>query len=152
MKKLFAIAATVLFSANTFALSTDYKFVQVNESVATNVCYVAATEGVRVAKNQARRQAGFTDIEFNATKCNGMNIRRFAAKYANTEVTQVEINEKGQVEFVFKPVDNSFATKICKVAAEQGLNQALEQGGKAARTVYCNGEKIVRFARRYSKV
>lgn len=151
MKKLLLLSATLAFSANTMALSNNVKFVQANNSIATNVCYLAATQGVSAAKKQAKRQAGFSDVEFNSTICNDMSIRRFAAKYANAEVTQVEINDKGQVEFVFKAVDQSAATQLCKVAAEEGFEAAVAQGGTAAKAVYCNGEKIARFARRYNK-
>ncbi|MBU2882554.1 hypothetical protein KO525_08575 [Psychrosphaera sp. B3R10] len=146
MKKLFLAAAT-LMSANSFAMSTDYKFVAVNDTQVTNLCVIAAEQGISAAKKAARFSGLNTDGAFNSTECNGTSIRRFAAKFK----TQVEQVEAEQVEYVFKAKVQDDASQICVLAAEEGINAAIKAGGLEVTSYICNGINIKRFARKYNK-
>ena len=102
MKKLFLVAATLL-SANVFALSSDFKFVPANDSQPTNLCVIAAQDGIAAAKRVARQAGIFSDIAFNMTECNGQNIRRFAAQFKQTPAElETKTEESTQIDYEFK--------------------------------------------------
>lgn len=151
MKKLFLVAATLL-SANVFALSSDFKFVPLNDSQPTNLCVIAAQDGIVAAKRSARQAGIFSDIAFNMTECNGQSIRRFASQFKQTnEELETQSEKSSQVNYEFKVIDQAEPSLVCKIAAEQGLRQALRVGGEVAVGYVCNGVTIQRFARLYKK-
>lgn len=149
MKKLLLVAATLL-TTNAFALSSDYKFVPLNNNEATNLCVVAAEEGLHAAKKVARQEGIFSDVAFNSTSCNDMSIRRFASQF-KIESEVVESEEADSVNYIFRTKDQATASLVCKIAAEQGFDEALKVGGRQASNYVCNGLNIKRFARRYNK-
>lgn len=149
MKKLFLAAATLL-SANSFAMSTDYKFVAVNDTQVTNLCVIAAEQGISAAKKAARLTGIYSTGAFNSTECNGTSIRRFAAQF-KTSSELVEETQVEQVNYVFKAKLQNDATQLCVLAAKEGLNAAIEAGGESVMSYTCNGINIKRFARRYNK-
>lgn len=150
MKKLFLAAATTLLSANSFAMSSDYKFVAVNDTQVTNLCVVAAEQGIVAAKKAARRSGIYSDVAFNATQCNDMSIRRFAAKFSSEQATNVDTTVN-DVTYIFKTKDAAPASEVCKIAAESGMSEAIKAGGLEVTSYVCNGLGIQRFARKYKK-
>lgn len=143
------IAALVLFTTNVFATSNNVKFVAVDQEAASDICIIAAQEGISAARKAALGVAKFTSEEFNGTTCNGKNIRRFALQFKADKQEVAEIAKN--VEYRFKPLDDSRATQLCKVAAEDGFEAAVKVGGTDVRELFCNGERINRFARRFNK-
>ena len=148
MKTLTALFTFALFSSQASALSSDFKFVGIDKTSATNVCLIAAEEGFNAAQKAAKQAPDYNLYDLEATSCNGVNIKRFARKYKlNTvEVTPV-VSTK--VIYQFKKLDDSQATQVCAIAAQQGVKQAREVAGIEAEYITCNGKSLTRFARKY---
>jgi len=147
MKKLFTAALLTLVSAQTFAASSNYKFVAVDQTDATEICLSAATVGYYEAKKIAKKSPLFNEVEFITTKCNGLSIRQFAKKY--TEVANVPAEVTNTISYKFKTVDNTEASQICAVAAKEGMREAINVGGIEAKFITCNGLRIESFARKF---
>jgi len=151
MKSLLLTGSLLLLSSQAQAFTKNYKFVGVNESEATTLCLTAASEGLEAAKALAAKSNRYSASEFYTTTCNGENISRFSKKYQK-QVSSVEQPVKtAKVEYQFKAVDNNDATLLCTLAAEQGFQFVLQQQGYKAKSIYCNGVQIQRFARRFNK-
>lgn len=150
MKNVFTALLLTLVSSQTLAAQTDYKFVALDETAATDLCVSAATVGYFETKKIARRTASFNEAEFITTKCNGLSIRQFAKKY--TEIANTPVTEEATqtVSYKFKTLDDSEESQICAVAAKDGMKQAINLGGLSAKLITCNGMRIESFARRFS--
>ncbi|MBU2919167.1 hypothetical protein KO505_14565 [Psychrosphaera sp. F3M07] len=147
MKTLFTAALFTLVSTQTFAQNSEYKFVALDNSEATDICLTAATVGYYKAKKIAKSSPLFNEVEFITTKCNGLSIRQFAKKY--TEVANTTEEVINTVSYEFKPVDNDEASQLCAVAAKEGLREAINIGGRDAKFITCNGLRIETFARKF---
>lgn len=141
MKKL-SLAVITFFTAQTFAAS-DTKFIALDKTFETNLCVVAAKHGYQMAKETAEQLTHFNRTQFNSTICNGVTIKRFAKKFRVQEMP-VE-----HVVYRFKPTDNSNESRFCAIAAEKGLQAAVNLGGKEVKQFICNGKDITKFARKY---
>ena len=146
MKKLLTLASATLLSTQTLALSNDVKFVAADTDLATDLCLVAAKDGYFAAKVAVKNSADISINELPTVSCNGLSIKRFAKKFATVEVESVDINK---VNYQFKAIDDSEATQICYVAAQQGIKQAKELAGSNADAIICNGRSLTSFARKY---
>ena len=147
MKNLFTAALLTLASSQVFAAPSDYKFVALDQTDATELCLSAATVGYYETKKIARTSSLFNEVEFITTKCNGMSIRQFAKKY--TEIANVPEQSVNTVAYEFKAVDNTEASQICTVAAKEGMRKAINLGGVEAKFITCNGLRIESFARKF---
>jgi len=147
MKKLLTLALAALFTAQSFA-ATDTKFVALDQTLETNLCVIAAKQGYQAAKDTAAQFENFNKSQFKATVCNGVNIQHFASQFekAKQEVVATEVE---QVVYRFKPVDDTYASRFCAIAAKQGLQQAISLGGRQVKGLICNGKTISSFARKY---
>lgn len=149
MKKLILVAATTL-SLNVMASSSQYRFVGVDETVATQVCLSAATKGINAAKATAKAQ----NIAWNdalSITCNNDSLKVFARKYQaaqtkNVTTAATSSNDPVKVRS-FVLADQSLATKLCAIAAQHGFKAAQEQGGSLSSDIICNGKDIRTFAR-----
>lgn len=147
MKNLFTAALLVLASSQTIAAPSEYKFVALDQTDATDVCLSAATVGYYEAKKIAKNAASFNEVEFITTKCNGLSIRQFAKKYSALANTTTEV--VNTVSYEFKTVDNTEESLICAVAAKEGMKKAINLGGLEAKSITCNGLRIESFARKF---
>lgn len=148
MKTLTTLFAVALFSSQAFALSNDFKFVAIDETSATNVCLVAAEQGLEAAQKVAKKAGNYNLYDLQATSCNGVNIKRFARKYKQ-KGADVTALESTKVIYQFKALDNTQATQVCAIAAQQGIKQARKFAGLEAEYITCNGKSLLSFARKY---
>lgn len=144
MKKLVSIVAALLLTPQAFA-SENTKFVAVDQTLESNLCVVAAKQGYNAAMDTAKTFSSFNKQEFNAIVCNGKRIFHFARQYQNAK--QAETVK--QITYRFKTLDNSTESRMCAVAAEEGLDKAISLGGKEVKQFVCNGKSIAYFARMY---
>ena len=63
-----------------------------------------------------------------------------------TTITTVSANN-----YDFVAADSTFESKLCVLAAEKGVKAAVVEGGYYAKTLYCNGKKLTKFARTHAK-
>ena len=151
MKSLFLFSSLLLLTSQAQAFTKNFKFVGVNESEATTLCLTAASEGLEAAKTLAAQSARYSVSEFYSTTCNGENISRFSKKYQKQTSNVEKAVKTAKAEYQFKALDNNDATLLCTLAAEQGFQAVLQQQGYKAKSIYCNGMQIQRFARRFNK-
>lgn len=144
MKNLLTALLLTLASTQTFAAPSPFKFVASDNTEATQICLTAAEQGYFETRKIAKSSQKFSEVEFMTTKCNGQSIRQFAKKY-----TEVADTTFGTVTYKFETLDNSDATQICAIAAQEGLKQALNVGGQDAKYITCNGIRIQSFARKF---
>jgi hypothetical protein len=145
MKKLVSIVAALLVTFQASA-SENTKFVAVDQTLESNLCVVAAKEGYNAAKDTAKTFSSFNKQEFNAIVCNGKRIFHFAKYYENIKQQSQPIK---QVTYRFKILDDTTPSRMCAIAAEQGLDKAVLLGGKEVKQFVCNGKSIAYFARKY---
>ena len=149
MKTLTTLFTVALFSSQASALSTDYKFVGIDKTSETNVCVVAAKEGFEAAQKAAKLAPDYNLYDLEATSCNGVNIKRFARKYQQNNIELAPV-ESTKVIYQFKKLDNTEATQVCAIAAQQGVKQARQVAGLDANLIICNGKSLSRFARQFN--
>lgn len=149
MKNVFTALLLTLASSQAFAAQNDYKFVALDNTDATSVCLTAAKVGYYQAKKIARVAPSFNEVEFITTKCNGLSIRQFANKYAQSQLVSSDTNKQNQVAYQFKAVDNSEASQICAFAAKEGFRKAINANGEDTKYITCNGLRIESFARKF---
>ena len=142
MKKQLLLTALTLFTTQALS-ANNTKFVAVDTSLETNLCLVAAQQGYQVAKDTAEQFTHFNRVQFNSTICNGVSIKQFAKKFAVKDIAVERVNYR------FKPSDDSNESRFCAIAAEQGLQAAVNLGGKDVKNFICNGKDIAYFARKY---
>lgn len=142
MKKLLTLTAITLFSVQAIA-ANNIKFVAVDQTLETNLCFIAAKQGFAQAKLEAQKNADFNNAEFEATICNGLKIKRFAKKF------QQKMNNTKSTAYRFELLDNTEATKYCAIAAQKGLEEAVNLGGEEVKNLICNGRYISYFAKKY---
>lgn len=145
MKKLVSMVAA-LFVTFQASASENTKFVAVDQTLETNLCVVAAKQGYNAAKDTAKTISSFNKQEFNAIVCNGKRIFHFAKYYQDFKLQSQAVK---QVTYRFKTLDNSTASRMCAIAAQEGLDKAVSLGGKEVKQFVCNGKSIAYFARKY---
>lgn len=141
-----AIAVTLtLASANTMANKVVLK--PIDKTIATQVCYTAATEGLDVAKAIVKENR----INFNkfrgTLKCNGLTLVDFTSKYAKKE-SSAKAETPARVTLVAK--NSNVESQLCL--------DAVSMGEKAARAKYsiktsvlCNNRDLPSFIRSFKK-
>lgn len=138
MKTSLIALSALLVSLNSVATENNYSFVASDESEYSNMCVIAAEQGLDAAKKHA---ANFD----NSTICNGVSITKFAKKYS----------AKAQQPARFAAVkivaaDSNVESQLCAQAAKSGI-ASLGLAQWKIRDIYCNGQTISRFARSYAK-
>ncbi|WP_438865362.1 hypothetical protein [Neptunicella sp.] len=136
MKTTLIALTTFAISMNAMASQASYSFVPVDQSVYSNLCVVAAQQGIETAKTK------FADFSHN-TLCNGMKIGKFARKY-NTIAQEVAPAAIKMVAADEKP-----ESQLCVKAAEQGI-ETLGLSRWKMNDLYCNGQSIKKFVKSYS--
>lgn len=134
MKKcVFALLSTLL-SANALASKDNLRFVAADDSVFSNICVVAASEGVIAARKMAPREFS-EDI-----RCNGRNIAAFSRQFSK--------NERAEVSYRFVLADARPESLLCKQAVSEGV-ASLGLTRQELDNIYCNGVRLTSFVKAY---
>ena len=145
MKKPLTFASIMLFSSQVLA-SSNTQFVAVDTTLETNLCLVAATQGIDAARNTVDE---LSKHEFEAIICNNKSIVRFASQHRTKSIKNADTKVTA---YKFKTLDNSVETQLCAVAAQQGIEKARLIGGRNFKNIVCNGRSIAYFAKKYSNI
>ena len=148
MKTLLITALTAIVSLNTFATTSNVKFIAADYSAETQVCLAAAQNGLTSSEDKAKElrinYGGFQYI----IQCNGKSLIQFS----KTPRKVVNIAEVALVvtkpQYKFVTVNKNEASKICADAAINGFNFVNENYNDVSNIV-CNGQNIARFAKQY---
>jgi len=148
MKTLLITALTAIVSLNTVATTSNVKFIATDYSAETQVCLVAAQNGLTSAEDKAKElRINYRGFQYNI-QCNGKSLIQFSKTPNNV----AEIAEKELVvikpQYKFVTVNKNEASKICADAAINGFN-FVNENYSDVRHLVCNGQNIVRFAKKY---
>lgn len=146
-----SIAATFTL-ASASSMAKDVVLKPINETLETQACYLAATEGLDSAKAIVRKNR-LDFAKFKATvTCNGLSLHDFAYEYGKKETTVVAETEQ-----------NKTASRVALVAtntdiASQLCLDAVVMGERAARAKYdvqesvsCNNYDLSTFVRLFDE-
>jgi hypothetical protein len=137
------MAASCLSISNNVAAS-KITLKPMNDTTATQACYVAGTSGLESAIALIREN-GYAYQSFKSDlTCNGMSIGSFAKKYALTP----EQNQVATVTNV-KLVATDNAAQICVDAVLLGEEVAREKYDAKGEPILCNDRPIERFVRSF---
>lgn len=78
--------ATLFTGLAQAEVSTRYKIVAADQAPESNLCVVAATQGIQTARKQAFQQ-GLDLQDTRAIQCNGKDIYRFSRQYRGKAFT-----------------------------------------------------------------
>ena len=136
MKNILLALAIILFASTAQASTANKKFVSIDNTVASNLCVIAAKDGYKAAVDHAKI-SGEKDLK--RMICNGKSIKRFAKSFQVKEILSKEI--------LVVPANNSFESNICAQAVKNGLESV---NSDDINQTICNGQQIVHFVKRYS--
>lgn len=137
-----AIAITLtLSSASTMA--KDVVFKQSDQTTATQVCYVAATEGLHSARLLMRKSDQNFRVFQSTLTCNGLDLGDFADKYAE-EALKEKSTASNRV--ILTPKNENVESRLCLDAVTMG-ERAARVKHSINSPVLCNGNSISNFVR-----
>lgn len=145
-------AFTVITAAASFAVSAetqDIQFKPVNQTLETQVCVTAATEGL----SAARKLVLENDINFRtyskSVTCNGESITEFANLYFESESKSSDVIEQRVVAVRAK--NNDVESQLCLDALIIGEEQARQKHDLNGVPVMCNNKPLSIFVRNFEK-
>ena len=154
--KLLSLGLT--FALSAISLSSTAKtitFKAVDDTLATQACYLAAKEGLSAARALVKKEK----VNFNTFKldvsCNDMSLTKFAKKYQakitaeNTLESSVKSIVESKPTLTLVAKNNSPASMICIDALVIGEQQAREKYGIKYESIICNNAEIKSFVRKY---
>jgi len=139
MKNIVIALAVFLFTSAAQASTTIKKFVSIDNTVASNLCVIAAEDGYKEAVNHAK-QYGKNYIA--AMTCNGKGIQRFSKSF--------EVKEVSSKEVLVVPANNTIESNLCALAVKDGLKSVISNTDFDVSQTICNGQQIAHFVKRYS--
>jgi hypothetical protein len=139
MKNVIIALAVFLFTSAAQASTTIKKFVSLDDTVASNLCVVAAEDGYKKAVDHAK-QYGKNYI--TTMTCNGKSIKRFSKSF--------EVKEVSSKEVLVVPANNSIESNLCALAVKDGLKSVISTTDIDVSQTICNGQQIAHFVKRYS--
>jgi hypothetical protein len=148
MKTLLIPALTAIVSLNTFATTSNVKFIATDYSAETQVCLAAAQNGLTSAEDKAKELGiNYIGLQY-IIQCNGKSLIKFSKTPKKVaEIAEIElVVTKPQYKFV--TTNKNKASKICADAAINGFN-FVNENYSDVRYIVCNGQNIVRFAKKY---
>lgn len=147
MKTLLTTLALATFVFSSSVSATNVQLRPADNTLETQVCYTAATEGLSAAyaliKQSKQNVSRFSDL----LSCNGKSLARTARlfKQANEEKSSTQTARK--VRFV---TDENLESQVCLDAVIIGVNAALAKHEMKNKDIICNNQNIESFARRFA--
>ncbi len=143
MIKLTAFVVSGFVAFNVNAGTVDNVYYAKDGNVESQVCAVAANQGLTAAK-QLGEENGIRIARFSPSLyCNGQDIRDIAKQVAaarSQQVTSVSLYAKNEEK----------ETQLCMKAATQGLDKVAHQV-RHVNGLRCNGQRIETFVKRYGQ-
>ena len=139
MKNVVIALAVFLFTSAAQASTTIKKFVSLDDTVASNLCVIAAEDGYKKAVDHAKQ---YGENYIKAMTCNGKGIQRFSKSFEMKEVSSKEV--------LVIPANNSIESNLCALAVKDGLKSVISSTDIDVSQTICNGQQIAHFVKRYS--
>jgi len=143
MKILLLGLSLVLSVSSAHALSSNSKFFTIDNSIDSQLCFIAATEGYNAALSQGKMIGGKYSHLAKETSCNGVSIREFASMH------KVDTTEKSEKLVNLFAGNKTIESQICLKAAKIGIKSV--ENNRYVRSIKCNGQSIDKFVKQYGK-
>jgi hypothetical protein len=139
MKNVIIALAIFLFTNAVQASTTIKKFVSIDNSIASNLCVIAAENGYKKASSHAKK---YGKNYISTMTCNGKSIQQFSKSF--------EVKEVSSKEVLVVPANNSIESNLCALAVKDGLKSVISTTDSDVSQTICNGQQIAHFVKRYS--
>jgi hypothetical protein len=154
MKKIILAVAALVATSSVMATPVNYKYVAANQESATQLCVIAANEGIEASK-EASVEMGVSFYNFNKTMtCNGLRLKSFISKInkVNEVEEEIQVVATKKVKMISTDIVNIEESEVCIKAAKDGMKKAQRSYAGDATGIVCNGLSIRSFAKKYKKV
>lgn len=122
------------------ASASDFK--KTNDNFETQICYVAATEGLESAKSLVESKGLLFRTFKKSVTCNGADLTSFAREYA-----QRSKNKEASPGVELVASNNDIESKICIEALTQGMEKTVTKYRINKDYIRCNGKPLPRFVK-----
>lgn len=139
MKNVVITLAVFLFTSTAQASTTNKKFVSVDNTVASNLCVIAAENGYKAAVSHANLSG---ERNVKEMICNGKSIKQFSKS--------IQVKQIISKDILVVPADDSFESNLCANAVKNGLDAVSSNSDVDVKQTICNGQQIAHFVKRYS--
>jgi len=144
MKTLMLSLSLALSMSSAQAVSSNSQFYAVDDSVESQLCLIAATQGYKAALEQGKKVGGKYMYATKDTTCNGISIKKFANSYKKQE----KFSEHQPIDlFAANKNDES---QLCVQAVKLGIKSIAKK--QYIKNVKCNGLPIEKFVKQYGKI
>jgi hypothetical protein len=146
--KLLTIAITLSISATSLSsMASNVIFKPTNNTMETQVCYVAATEGLSAAKALLTKEGSSYRRFKAAVTCNGDSLKKFSQNFQPKAVSEVAVENTPSVTLVAKNTE----AMVCLDALVMGEQLARKKHNTGENNIICNHKSIETFVRIYEK-
>lgn len=141
-----SLVAAITFATLVSPATQAVEFINQDGSKYSQVC-IAAAQSSEALERELDAQ-GISNFQANEISCNGYELKKFARKYAqSTSQETVKV-------VAFENANKADETELCIAAATS--NEAFFETkerlfNNAKVNVECNGQELVKFAKRYNK-
>ncbi len=139
MKNLVIALALFLITSTAQASTTSKRFVSVDNTIASNLCVIAAQSGYKAAVSHAKLSG---ERYIKEMVCNGKSIRAFSKRLQVEEIISKDV--------LVVPANDSFESNLCAQAVKNGIKAVSSTTDEDVKQTICNGQQIAHFVKRYS--
>ena len=150
MKKTLIALTLALATSTAFASNSNdkYTFVASDDSPETQLCMVAAAQGIESAKVNAK----ILGVNFNKFKkesrCNGQRLSKFVKSFNTQEISEEIAVIAQKIDMI--AADGSLESRICVQAVKEGIEIArAEHGTSKISKLKCNNKTLSKFISKY---
>lgn len=148
--KMLTISMTLTLAATSLSsIANTVVFKPANDDLATQACYLAATDGLSAAKTLVKANGYNFSVFKSDASCNGISLARFANKYQQPISVSENVVLEPAIKFV--PKDNSPESMVCIDALVIGEQKARTKYAVKDTNIICNNKDIKAFVREYKK-
>lgn len=147
MKKTL-LTSLLMAGISTVQADTTLQFKPMDDSLESQICSIAATEGLQAAKQQIEAN-GFSFIKYTMSlTCNGESLAGFSRKYSKQRTASMDNSDtqSDDVKLIKLVAETDTpASRLCIDAVLVGETVAREKHGIKNEEIYCNRTPLKSF-------
>jgi len=146
MNKLLLSLTSVFLLSNSQVNAQSYEFELVEIDLESQICIVAAEQGIKAAKDLASKNGIYLSSYNNDFYCNTKTLNKFIKQYGKVN-TKITLNENKETQLY--AADENMESDLCIKAVELGLEAVKAQHNNIS-SIRCNGKSIKQFVNKFS--
>lgn len=148
--KLLTIALSVSLTVSSLSsMANNVVFKPTNNNLATQACYLAATQGMSAVKALVKNEHINFGLFKSVVSCNDLSLTKFANKYQPQIVEETKLVLAPTVALIAK--NSSVESKVCLDALVIGEQRSRRMHNLEKYNITCNNQDIKTFVRKYKK-